>query len=92
MTKSYTSAHSKHMQTTNCNPRKEYWRSHGSNQRPLVLKSATLPTELCGEKFSVAFAEDKINVTKILKFFLPMVENILGKGANAGYPPGRGQN
>ena len=28
------------------NPRKEYWPSRGSNQRPLVLKSCTLPTEL----------------------------------------------
>ena len=27
-------------------PRKEYWPSQGSNQRPSVLKSATLPTEL----------------------------------------------
>ena len=30
------------------NPRKEYWPSRGSNQRPPVLKSATLPTELWG--------------------------------------------
>ena len=30
------------------NPRKEYWPSRGSNQRPPVLKSATLPTELFG--------------------------------------------
>ena len=30
------------------NPRKEYWPSRGSNQRPPVLKSATLPTELLG--------------------------------------------
>ena len=28
------------------NPRKEYWPSQGSNQRPPVLKSATLLTEL----------------------------------------------
>ena len=30
------------------NPRKDYWPSCGSNQRPPVLKSATLPTELWG--------------------------------------------
>ena len=30
------------------NPRKEYWPSRGSNQRPRVPKSATLPTELLG--------------------------------------------
>ena len=28
------------------NPRKEYWQSRGSNQRPPVLKFATLTTEL----------------------------------------------
>ena len=30
------------------NTRKEYWPSQGSNQRPPVLKSAMLPTELWG--------------------------------------------
>ena len=30
------------------NPWKEYWPSRGSNQRPPVIKSATLPTELWG--------------------------------------------
>ena len=30
------------------NPRKEYWLSRGLNQRPPVLKSATLLTELWG--------------------------------------------
>ena len=34
--------------TTIINPRKEYWPSRGSNQRPPVLKSATAPTELLG--------------------------------------------
>ena len=32
-----------------------------------------------------AFAEDKINVTEKLKFALGRVENIVGKGENAGY-------
>ena len=32
-----------------------------------------------------ALADDKINVTEKLKFVLGMVENILGKGENAGY-------
>ena len=31
-----------------------------------------------------AHADDKINVTKILKMVLGMVENILGKGEHAG--------
>ena len=32
-----------------------------------------------------AFAEDKMNVTLKQKFFLGWVENIVGKGENAGY-------
>ena len=32
-----------------------------------------------------AFADDKINVTVKLKFVLGRVENIVGKGENAGY-------
>ena len=34
------------------NPPKEYWPSWGSNQRPPVLKSATLLTELWGSAIS----------------------------------------
>ena len=30
------------------NPRKEYWSGRGSNQRPPVLNSCTLPTKLSG--------------------------------------------
>ena len=32
-----------------------------------------------------SFAEDKINLTENLKFVLGRVENIVGKGENAGY-------
>ena len=32
-----------------------------------------------------AFADDKINVNKNLKFVLERIENIVGKGENAGY-------
>ena len=32
-----------------------------------------------------AFADDKLNVTEKLKFVLGRVENIVGKGENAGY-------
>ena len=32
-----------------------------------------------------AYADDKINVTEALKFVLGKVENIVGKGENAGY-------
>ena len=32
-----------------------------------------------------AFADDKINVTEQLKFVMRRVENIMGKGENAGY-------
>ena len=31
------------------------------------------------------FADDKINVTEKLKFVLGKIENIVGKGENAGY-------
>ena len=34
------------------NPRKEYWPCRRSNQRPPVLKSCTLPTELWGSAIS----------------------------------------
>ena len=36
--------------------RKEYWPSRGSNQRPPVPKSATLPTELWGKAISIQMA------------------------------------
>ena len=43
------------------NPRKENWPNQGSNQRPLVLKSATLPTELwglaCGDDYVDLYLE-----------------------------------
>ena len=32
-----------------------------------------------------AFADDKLNVTEKLKFVLGRLENIVGKGENAGY-------
>ena len=32
-----------------------------------------------------AFASDKINLNEVLKFNLGPVENIIGKGENAGY-------
>ena len=54
------------------NPRKEYWLSWGSNQRPPVLRYATLPTELWG-------LSPRLSTTLILR----IVENIVGKGENA---------
>ena len=101
---------------TNINPRKEYWPSRGSNQRPPVLKSTPLPTELWGlalkcednncncfthNKFLTfysltndkildwpklkAFADDKLDVVKMIIFLLDKVENIVEKGENAVY-------
>ena len=32
-----------------------------------------------------AFADEKINVTQILKFILRRIESIVGKGENAGH-------
>ena len=40
------------------NPRKEYWQSRGSKQRPPVLKSAALPTW-----------HYKLNIAEAVKFF-----------------------
>ena len=37
------------------NPLKEYWSSRGSNQRPPVLKAATLPNELWGSASKVLY-------------------------------------
>ena len=41
-------------------------------------------TDLNWSKFK-AFADDKINVTEKLKLVLKRVENVVGKGENAGY-------
>ena len=44
----------------------------------------TLPQdEILDQSKSKAFADDKINVLKELKFVLERVENIVGKGENA---------
>ena len=55
--------------------------------KPLLLCAYinSLPKDkiLKSSKFKT-HADNKINVTKILKFVLEMVENILGKGENAG--------
>ena len=49
-----------------------------------MLNSLTNDKILDGSKIK-AFADDKINVTQEMKFVLEMVENIIGKGKNAGY-------
>ena len=43
------------------------------------------PSDKILDRFKLKFADDKINVTEKLKFNLGRVENILGKGENAGY-------
>ena len=48
------------------NPRKEYWPSRGLHQRPPVLKSAMLPTELRG---SAETCEEKGESTGVSSFF-----------------------
>ena len=46
----------------------------------------SLPNNKILHRFKLqAFADDKINVTEKFKFVLGRVENILGKGENAGY-------
>ena len=54
------------------------------------FKSKVYINTLPNNKFSdwsklKAFADDKINVTEKLKFVFGQVENIVGKGENAGY-------
>ena len=53
------------------NPQKEYFPSWGSNQRPPVLKSATLPTELCHSAF--------IKANILTKFHELMTENVASR-------------
>ena len=45
------------------NPQREYWPSWGSNQRPPVLKSTMLPTEL----WSLALPEMKVREMSMIK-------------------------
>ena len=52
--------------------------------------SSTIFNSLPNDKFSdwsklKAFADDKLNLTEKLKLELERVENIVGKGENAGY-------
>ena len=51
-----------------------------------LLRLNTLPNDkiLDGSKFK-AFADNKISLTEKLKLVLRRVENIVGKGENAGY-------
>ena len=68
-------------------PRKEYWPSRGSNQRPPVLKSATLPTEQWGSFYRSielymklkVFAVENFYVAKNDGFYLSMDRNNVHK-------------
>ena len=61
------------------NPRKEYWPSQRSHQRPPVLKSATLPTQLQGSALenrqitTLASIKSLLN-DKLLPFFSPILK------------------
>ena len=62
--------------------------SHRWGLRPsyLVMLVNSLPNDKFLNRSKLkAFADDKINVTEILKFVLGRVENNAGKGENAGY-------
>ena len=51
-----------------------------------MIKVNSLPNnKLLDQSKFKELADNKINATKKLKFVLGMVENILGKGENAGY-------
>ena len=51
-----------------------------------MIASATLPNDniLQWSKLKALRADDKIKVTEKIKFAFEMIENILGKGENAG--------
>ena len=61
--------------------------NRGSNSQPPGHESDALTTEPPGRGQSnlKALAGNKINVTEKLKFVWGRVENIMGKGENAGY-------
>ena len=81
--------------TQNCRKRQRmFLRMVGEyGQRPLKVRIRivwwrvySLPNDKILEWSKIiAYADDKINVTQNLNFVLRRVENILGKGENAGY-------
>ena len=72
------------------NPWREYWPSLGSNQRPPVLKSAVLPTELWGLATNFltswtnfkASADDRFKIDEIMISAFKRVRNIVEKEGN----------
>ena len=51
-----------------------------------TLQLNSLPNDKCLDWFKLkAFADDKVTVTDKLKFVLGQIENMVGKGENAGY-------
>ena len=60
--------------------RKKSHLNRGSNSQPSGYESDTLTTQPPGRG-----TDDKINATKTLKFVQGCVENIVGKGENAGF-------
>ena len=68
-------------------PRKYFVDNTDQNKTPenaMYLNSLPHNKILDGSKLK-AFADDKLNATEKLKFVLGRVENIVGKGENAGY-------
>ena len=53
----------------------------------LQMTFNSLPDKFLNWSKLKAFADDKINVSKELKFVLGSVRNIVGKGENAGFSP-----
>ena len=57
-----------------------------SKQNIYIYLRNSLPNDkIFDDSKSKSFADDKINVTQNLKFVMGRVENIVGKGENAGY-------
>ena len=61
--------------------------NRGSNSQPPGHESDTLATEPPGRGVSKlkAFADHKIKLKKVMIFVFYRIENIVGKGENAGY-------
>ena len=53
--------------------------------RIAVSSQNSLPGKFLDRSKLKAFADDRIKVTEKTRFVLEMIENIMGKGENAGY-------
>ena len=60
-------------------------RTVGTNEISGCIINSLSHDKILDQSRFKAFADEKMNVTKKLKFLFGSVENIVGKGENAGY-------